>query len=70
VANAGVWRNGLIMNQDQVEVLEEELEIAIGRVVRRLARAKQIKLPPSHRTYHLMAKAAAAVLEAVADEEH
>ena len=57
------------MNHDQVETLEEELEIAIGRVVRRLAKAKQIGPPPSNRTYHLMAKAAAAVLEAVADDE-
>lgn len=57
------------MNHDQVEVLEQELEIAIGRVVRRLARAKQISPLPSGRTYHLMAKAAAAVLEAVNDED-
>ena len=56
------------MNHDQLEVLEQELEIAIGRVVRRLARAKQIGPPPSGRTYHLMAKAAATVLEAVAEE--
>ena len=56
------------MDQEHVDVLEGELEIAIGRVVRRLARAKQIGPPPSNRTYHLMAKAAAAVLEAVADE--
>lgn len=56
------------MNGDQVQVLGEELEIAIGRVVRRLVKAKQIGLLPA-RTYHLMAKAAAAVLEAVADEE-
>ncbi len=57
------------MDHDQVQVLEQELAIAIGRVVRQLARAKQIRPPPSHRTYHLMAKAATAVLEAVADEE-
>ena len=57
------------MNQDQVQMLEEELAIAIGRVVRRLTRAKQIGPPPSHRTYHLMAKAATAVIEAVAHEE-
>ena len=57
------------MNHDQVEILERELEIVIGRVVRRLARVKQINKPPPNRTYHLMAKAAAAVLEAVADEE-
>jgi hypothetical protein len=56
------------MNHDQVQVLEEELEIVIGRVVRRLARAKQIGSLPSNHTYHLMAKAAAAVFEAVADE--
>ena len=58
------------MNGDQVQLLEQELEIAIGRVVRRLARAKQIGPPPPNRTFHLMAKAAAAVLEAVDDEEH
>jgi hypothetical protein len=56
------------MNHDQVQVLEEELEVAIGRVVRRLAKARQIGPPPSNHTYHLMAKAAAAVFEAVADE--
>jgi hypothetical protein len=57
------------MDHDQVETLEEELEVAIGRVLRRLARAEQINAVPSKRTYHLMAKAAAAVFEAVADEE-
>jgi hypothetical protein len=57
------------MDRDQVQILEEELEIAIGRVVRRLARAKQIGPPPSNRTYHLMAKAATAVLEAAADQD-
>ena len=56
------------MNHDQVETLEQELEIVISRVVRRLASAKQINKPPSNRTYHLMAKAAAAVLEAVSEE--
>ena len=56
------------MNQDQVEILEEELENAVGRVVRRLARAKQINVSPSKHTYHLMAKAAVTVLEAVAEE--
>ena len=56
------------MNQEQVEMLEKELEIAIGRVVRRLIKAKQVGSPPSNRTFHLMAKAATAVLEAVAEE--
>ncbi len=58
------------MNHDQVEILEQELEIAIARVVRRVAKAKPIKVPPSNRTCHLMAKAAAAVLEAVAELTH
>jgi hypothetical protein len=58
------------MNGDQVQMLEEELETAIRGAVRRLANAKEIPAPPSQRVYHLMAKAAAAVLEAVADEEH
>ena len=58
------------MDQNHVELLEEELEIAITKVVRQLVKTKQINTPPSNRTCHLMAKAAAAVLEAVADEEH
>jgi hypothetical protein len=58
------------MDHDQVQMLEEELEIAITKVVRQLVKTKQIGAPPSNRTCHLMAKAAAAVLEAVADEEH
>ena len=33
------------MNGDEVQLLEQELEIAIGRTVRRLARVKQIGLP-------------------------
>lgn len=57
------------MNHDQVEVLEEELERAIVRAVRRIAKEGHIKEPPSNRTCHLMAKAAAAVLEAV-EQEH
>ena len=48
-------------------MLEEELGAAIARVVRQLAKAKQIKVLPSNRTCHLMAKAAVAVFEAVAD---
>jgi hypothetical protein len=56
------------MDRNHVELLEEELEEAITKVVRRLVTTKQIGAPPSRRTYHLMAKAAAAVLEAVAEE--
>jgi hypothetical protein len=37
--------------------------------VRRLVKDGHIKAPPSNRVFHLMAKAAAAVLEAVADED-
>jgi propanediol utilization protein len=55
------------MNPKQVGLLEEELESAISRVVRRLAKARQIDLLPSKRIYHLMAKAAVSVYEA-ADE--
>ncbi|MGO9109032.1 MAG: hypothetical protein ACLP9L_07345 [Thermoguttaceae bacterium] len=56
------------MDGEQVQILEEELEVAIARVVRRLAKAKQIKSLPPARIFHLMAKAAVAVLEAVAEE--
>ncbi len=55
------------MSHDQVQHLEEEFENAIAKVMRRLAKAKQIDLPPA-RTYHFMAKAAVAVLEAVAED--
>ena len=56
------------MDRNHVELLEEELEVVIGRAVHRLAKVKQIEAPPSSRIYHLMAKAAVAVLESVADE--
>ena len=56
------------MNRDQVQMLESELELAIGRAVRRAAKAGDIPEPPSIRVFHFMAKAAVAVLEAVADE--
>jgi hypothetical protein len=57
------------MNGDEVQLLERELEEAIGKVVPRLAKAKQIEARPSKRVFHLMAKTAVAVLEAVADED-
>ncbi len=57
------------MNGDEVQLLERELEEAISRVVRRLAKAKEIHAAPPKRVFHLMAKAAAAVLEAVVDDE-
>jgi hypothetical protein len=57
------------MNGDEVQLLERELEEAIGKVVQRLAKVKQIGTRPSKQVFHLMAKAAVAVLEAVADED-
>ena len=56
------------MNGDAVEALEEELEKAIARVVRRLAKERKLAAPSSDRTYHFMAKAAVSVLEAVTDQ--
>ena len=56
------------MNRDQVQLLEGELETAIGRAVRRVVKDGDIPKPPSIRVFHFMAKAAVAVLEAVADE--
>ena len=56
------------MNHDQVQILEDELEKAIARAVRRLAKDGQINEPPSNRTYQLMAKVVVAVLEAVIEE--
>lgn len=52
------------MNGKQVEMLETELEKAVGRVVQKMAKDGHIKMPPSKRIYHLMAKAATAVFEA------
>jgi hypothetical protein len=57
-----------IMNGDVVGTLEQEIEKAIARVVRRLAKERKLTAPSSDQTYHWMAKAAVAVLEAVADQ--
>jgi hypothetical protein len=56
------------VDHDQVKELEYEIEKAITQAFRRLSKDRAIPKPPSHRTYHLMAKAAVAVFEAV-DEE-
>jgi hypothetical protein len=53
---------------EQVRVLEEEIEAAIATALRKSARDGRLGLPPD-RVYHLMAKAAVAVFEAVADAE-
>ena len=53
---------------EQVRGLEEEVEAAIVAALRKSARDGRFNLPPD-RVYHLMAKAAVAVFEAVADAE-
>ena len=57
------------MNGEQVERLEAELETAIARVVRRMLKDGHLPEPQSHRVFHLMAKAAVAVFEAVTEGE-
>lgn len=57
------------MDPDQVARLEDEIEAAITRALRHLAKDdRTIPRPPSGRVYHLMAKAAVAVFEAT-DEQ-
>jgi hypothetical protein len=56
------------MDPHHVELLEQEIEVAIGQVFRRFAHDGTLKAPPSARLHHLMAKAAVAVYEAVADD--
>jgi hypothetical protein len=55
------------VNHDQVKMIEHELEEAIALAIRRLAQEGRLDEPRRGRTYHLMAKAAVAVLEAVDD---
>jgi hypothetical protein len=52
----------------QVRVLEDQIGTAIAAVLRKSARDGRFNLPPD-RVYHLMAKAAVAVFEAVTDAE-
>ena len=58
------------MDHDQVRKLEDGIEKAIVQTVRRLSQNRAIPKPASDRTYHLMAKAAAAVFEAVVEEQN
>ncbi len=51
------------MDQKYVSFLEEDLENAILTVVMRAVKARRVPVLPSHRTLHLMAKAAVAVYE-------
>ena len=51
------------MKQKAVSALEQNLENAILRVIMRSIKGRRIPLLPSHRTIHLMAKAAVVVYE-------
>jgi hypothetical protein len=51
------------MEQKSVSALEQDLENAILRVVMRAVKGRRIPILPSHRTLHLMAKAAVVVYE-------
>ncbi len=55
----------MAMDGKRVRELEQEIEAAIAKVVRRLGKDHNPPLP--ERVYHLMAKAAVAVLEAAGD---
>jgi hypothetical protein len=56
------------MDGKQVRELEDEIESAIAKVMRKLEKSGAFG-PPPQRVVHLMAKAAVTVLEA-ADETH
>jgi hypothetical protein len=51
------------MDQKAVSALEEDLQGAILSVIMKAVKARRIPVLSSHRTIHLMAKAAAAVYE-------
>ena len=51
------------MDQKAVSALEEDLESAILSVIMRGVKARRVPVLPSHRTIHLMAKAAVVVYE-------
>lgn len=51
------------MDQKAVRALEEDLESAILNVMMRGVKARRVPMLPSHRTIHLMAKAAVVVYE-------
>jgi hypothetical protein len=55
------------MDHKTVKHLEGEIEQAIAEVIVRMG-LKRLPILPSRRTMHLMAKAAVAVYEAVAEE--
>ena len=51
------------MDQKAVSALEEDLESAILSVIMKAVKGRRIPVLPSHRTIHLMAKAAVVVYE-------
>ena len=55
------------MDAQQVQLLEEKIEEAVAAVYRRLSHDRKFVPVESGRLYHLMAKAAVAVYEAVAE---
>ncbi len=56
------------MNPKTVHQLEEHLEPAIAKVLMKMG-LKQLPLLPSHKTIHLMAKAAVAVYEGAVENK-
>jgi hypothetical protein len=55
------------MDQKAVSALEGDLESAFVSVIMRAVKGRRIPLLPSHRTIHLMAKAAVVVYETAVD---
>jgi tRNA(Leu) C34 or U34 (ribose-2'-O)-methylase TrmL len=51
------------MDQKAVSGLEEDLESSILNVIMKAVKGRRIPMLPSHRTIHLMAKAAVVVYE-------
>jgi hypothetical protein len=51
------------MDQKAVSALEEDLEGVILSVIMRAVKGRRVPVLPSHRTIHLMAKAAVVVYE-------
>lgn len=56
------------MDQKTVRRLEEELEEAVAGIIRKLGQ-RHLPLLPSHRTMHLMAKAAVTVYESAVENQ-
>lgn len=57
------------MDQETVRRLEDEIELAISRALKKLGQ-KQLPLLPTDQTVHLMSKAAVTVFEAAVENRH